>query len=156
MQIKTRTLWRTAAVLLTLGLPLAAISETTRVPSHSGGMFTGLSPVESFTITNTATLQDGLKTYTNTGDEIGNATITLADNPDAGLAWRFAVTAGGGHALVIVPPSGETLYLGTDQCTASISSSTVGATLEIRAVIGGNSGMYASFGNIGGWSCNDA
>lgn len=154
MQIKTRTLWRAVAALTLLALPFSAVGETTRVPSRAGGVFMGYSPVESVTISKLTSVREGGETYTNTGDEIGNATITLMDDPDAGVAWRFAVTAAG-HGIIIVPSSGETLYLGTDLCLASISSSLVGATLEVRAVIGGSSGMYASFGNIGGWSCND-
>ena len=136
--------------------PLVALSDnTTRVPSHSGGVFTGYSPVESVIISKTTTSREGGETYTNTGDEDGNATITLADNPDAGVSWRFAVTQSGGHAIYIVPPSGESLYLGTDLCAGSISSAFVGATLEIRAVVGGSGGVYMSFGSVGGWSCND-
>lgn len=155
MQIKARTLWRTVAAFTLLGLPFSALGETTRVPSQSGGVFMGYSPVEAITISKTTSEREGGETYTNTGDAIGNATITLMNDPSAGIAWRFAVTEAGGHAIIIVPPSGESLYLGTDLCQASISSSLVGATIEIRAVVGGSGGVYMSFGNVGGWSCND-
>ena len=153
--MQTRTIWRMVAAATLLALPFSALGETTRVPSHSGGVFLGYSPVESVAISKQLSVREAGETYTNTGDEIGNVTFTLMDDPDAGVAWRFAVTESGGHAIIIAPSSGESLYLGTDLCQASISSSFVGATIEVRAVVGGSSGVYMTFGSVGGWSCND-
>lgn len=109
-------------------------------------------PVEAVTVTKTTTGAEGNETYTNTGDTDGSA-ITLIDNPSAGQAWHFAVTAA--QTVTIVPSAGESLYLAADQCVVSITSNTIGSTLTIRAVVGGSGGVFMTFGASGTWVCND-
>jgi hypothetical protein len=111
----------------------------------------GNGTVETVTTTKTTSFNEGMETYTNTGDTDG-ATITLLDNPTVGAHWNFAVTVA--QTLTIVPSSGESLYMGTDQCNTSMTANAVGATTTIRAVVGGSGGVFMAFGSSG-WTCND-
>jgi hypothetical protein len=144
----------------TINFPTLATSGTVAMASASNtwsatqvfsSTFQGYTSVEAITTTKTTTVAEGLETYTNTGDTDG-ATITLLNDPSAGAMWRFAVTVA--QTLTIVPSTGETLYMGTDQCNVSMTSSSIGATVEIRAVVGGSGGVYMAFG-ASGWTCND-
>jgi hypothetical protein len=122
-----------------------AIQSFTGTLNYVGG-------VTAVTTTATTTAATSAATYTNTGDADGSA-VTLLDNPSAGAWWNFAITVA--QTMTITPSTGETLYLGADQCVVSITSNTVGSTLSIRAVVGGSGGVFMAFGSLGTWVCND-
>lgn len=138
----------------TLAVSTAANIFTGAPQVFSAGAYI-YSPVEAVTTTKLVTLNEGNETYTNTGDTDG-ATVTLTNDPTVGLLFNFAVTTA--QTLTIVPSAGETLYFGSDQCLVSLSSNDVGATLTIRAVVGGSGGVWMSFGaqaSSAVWDCND-
>jgi hypothetical protein len=107
--------------------------------------------VEAVTATKTTSLRESGEIYTNTGDTDG-ATITLVNDPTVGVWWRFAVTAA--QTLTIVANTGETLKHGSSTCGTSLTSSTVGSTIEIWVPIGGSGGSAYTFGATGTWTCN--
>jgi len=145
-----------------INLPnLGAVTATAAVLSSTQSWtsiqtFTGtlnyVGGVTAVTTTTATTAATSAATFTNTGDTDG-ATLTLLDNPSAGAWWNVAITVA--QTLTITPPSGETLYLGADQCVVSITSNTIGSTLTIRAVVGGSGGVFMASGSLGTWVCND-
>lgn len=98
------------------------------------------------TFTTTGLESGGL--ITNTGDADG-ATITLLNDPTAGVWHEFAVTAA--FTFTIQPSAGETLYL-LDTACATISSSTVGGILHVVAATGGSGAIWVSQAT-GSWTC---
>lgn len=89
--------------------------------------------------------------YTNTGDTDG-ATVTLLNNPTIGVCHKFIVDAA--QTFTVVPDSGETLYMGTDQCVTSMTANATGASFEVCAFTGGSGAKWGAFG-ASGWTCND-
>lgn len=122
-----------------------AIQTFTGTLNYVGG-------VTAVTGTTATTAATSAATFTNTGDTDG-AAVTLLDNAGAGTWWNFAITVA--QTLTITPATGESLYLGADQCLASITSNVVGSTLTIRTVVGGSGGVFMAFGSQGTWVCND-
>ncbi len=86
--------------------------------------------------------------YTNTGDADG-ATITLLNDPVAGIWYDFAVTAA--QTFTIQPSAGEQLFL-LDTACASINSATVGGILHVVAATGGSGAIWVSQ-STGAWTC---
>jgi hypothetical protein len=121
------------------------------------GGFLGLAyAVQAVTTTETpaatADQTDETRTlYTNTGDGDG-ATITLPNDPRAGTHFVISVTVA--QTLTIAPSSGETLYLGNDQCVASINSANIGASLQVHATSGGSGAQWHTIASAG-WTCSD-
>lgn len=97
---------------------------------------------------------NSLNLYTNAGDTDGSQ-LNLPNDPTAGTCFDVALTVA--QAVNIVPASGETLYMGADQCanvTTGMSASAIGATTRVCATVGGSGGKWMAFG-ASGWTCND-
>lgn len=107
--------------------------------------------VEANTGTKAFTQVESGECYTNTGDADGSA-ITLLNDPAVGTTICVAVTAA--QTITISPSADELLYMGTDNCAASMTANAVGATVTIRAMTGGSGAIWTSFG-ASGWTCND-
>jgi hypothetical protein len=109
--------------------------------------------VEAVTTTKTPNANEGNETYTNTGDTDG-ATFQLPDNPPVGISYNVAITTN--QTLTILPGTGETIYMGTNVCATSIATNQVGATVTLRAVVGGSGGIWMAFGatpSTSSWVC---
>lgn len=114
--------------------------------------FVGFAPqVEAVTTTKTPTGGESCEHYTNTGDGDG-ASITLTNDPVEGMCLLVSLTVA--QTVTVSPSSGETLYMGADQCVASMTASGIGASVTIRAATGGSGAQWHSFGPIS-WTCND-
>lgn len=106
--------------------------------------------VEAVTATKTPSAAESGEVYTNTGDADG-AALTLLNDPTVGTFYRFALTVA--QLFTITPGAGETLYLGADQCVASITATGVGANGSVYAATGGASGIWVATGTS--LTCND-
>lgn len=107
--------------------------------------------IEAVTTTKTPDAIQAWEIYTNTGDTDG-AAITMPDNPTVGICYKVSVTVA--QTLTVTANTGETLYMGADQCVASMTASGIGASMQICSVVGGSGGQWHSFG-ASGWTCND-
>ena len=99
----------------------------------------------------TTAVQSGT-VWTNTGDGDGEA-ITLLNDPGIGVQYCFAVDVA--QTITVAPSTGETLYYGTDQCVASLTSNAIGSTLCVTAITGGSGAKWFTMSAIGTWTCND-
>lgn len=107
--------------------------------------------VEAVTTTKTPAAGEGLEIYTNTGDADG-ALLPLTNDPTAGNCFYIALTVA--QSFTITPGAGESLFMGADQCNASMTASGDGASVMVCAVVGGSGGQWNSFG-ASGFTCND-
>jgi hypothetical protein len=114
------------------------------------GLFSYTDWIEAQTGTYTATLVDSHKSFTNTGDTDGS-TITLRNNPEAGVLYKFAVTTA--QTQTIQPSAGETLYFGSSTC-ATLACATVGCTIEIEAKTSGSGALWMTNKHEGTWVCS--
>ena len=89
--------------------------------------------------------------YTNTGDADGS-TITLLNDPTAGITYRVAVTAS--QTITIAASAGETFQYGASTCGTSLTSNTVGSAVTITAAVGGSGGIWVTTTTVGVWTCN--
>ncbi len=105
-------------------------------------------PVSPQITTYTTTVDDSATLFTNTGDADG-ATITLLNDPSAGVNHDFAVTAS--QTFTIQPSAGEQLFL-LDTACASINSATVGGILHVVAATAGSGAIWVSQAT-GAWTC---
>jgi hypothetical protein len=106
---------------------------------------------EAVTTTKTPGTTECGEQYTNAGDTDG-ATLTMPNDPTIGCCFRVSVTTA--QTLTVVFNTGETLYMGSDQCVASMTSASVGATAEICSAVGGSGGQWHALASAG-WTCND-
>jgi len=90
--------------------------------------------------------------WTNTGDGDGEA-ITLLNDPTIGVNYCFAVDVA--QTITVAPSTGETLYYGTDNCVASLTSNAIGSTLCVTAITGGSGAKWFTMSHEGTWTCND-
>jgi len=90
--------------------------------------------------------------WTNTGDGDGEA-ITLLNDPGIGVQYCFGVDVA--QTITVAPSTGETLYYGTDNCVASLTSNAIGSTLCVVAVTGGTGAKWFTLSSTGTWTCND-
>jgi len=100
----------------------------------------------------TTTLAQSGRVWTNTGDGDGEA-ITLLNDPGIGVQYCFAVDVA--QTITVAPSTGETLYYGTDQCVASLTSNAIGSTLCVTAITGGSGAKWFTMSHEGSWTCND-
>jgi len=100
----------------------------------------------------TTTLAQSGWVWTNTGDGDGEA-ITLLNDPTIGVQYCFAVDVA--QTITVAPSTGETLYYGTDQCVASLTSNAIGSTLCVTAITGGSGAKWFTLSDTGSWTCND-
>jgi len=100
----------------------------------------------------TTTLANSATTWTNTGDGDGEA-ITLLNDPGIGVQYCFAVDVA--QTITVAPSTGETLYYGTDNCVASLTSNAIGSTLCVTAITGGSGAKWFTLSDTGSWTCND-
>jgi hypothetical protein len=127
-------------------------NRTWTLPNATGNI--GLTVATVFPQTGTASTTAAQSGYviTNTGDSDGSIN-NLLDDPTAGVNYLFVITAA--QTMTIAPATGETFYDGADQCVVSLTSSTVGSSVEVIAVTGGSGAIWVAR-KIGTWTCNDA
>jgi hypothetical protein len=131
---------------------LSGNASGTNLTNSVGAIFRGfLDSVEAITTTKTPGSDECGEQYTNTGDTDG-ATITARNDPTVGCCYRISVTAA--QTLTFVFNTGETLYMGSDQCVASMTASAIGSTMEVCAAVGGSGGQWHALASAG-WTCND-
>lgn len=120
-----------------------------------GSIFVRGTTPEAVTTTKAPTTLESNETYTNGADSDGNS-ITLPDDPRVGLIYHFAVTTGTSE-FAIIPNTGESLYLGSDQCVVDLTATAVGATVTVEAITGGTGALWMVTATPvpGDWSCND-
>lgn len=107
--------------------------------------------IEAVTTTKTPSGDEAGEHYTNTGDADG-ASLTATNDPTAGMFFHISLTVA--QTFTITPNTGETLYMGADQCVTSMTASAIGASVTIRAASGGSGAQWHAFG-ASGWTCND-
>lgn len=109
--------------------------------------------IEVVTASKTTTLIESGETYTNTGDADG-LIITLLNNPTVGAWWTFAVTSTvTSNTFSIVPSAGESIQFGASNCATSLTATAIGATVTLRATIGGSGGLFEAIASTGVWIC---
>jgi hypothetical protein len=106
--------------------------------------------VEESMVSKTPTGTESGELYTNTGDADGS-TITLTNDPTVGTFFRIALVVA--QTITLAPSAGETLYLGGDNCAASLTANAIGAVLDVVAIKGGAGGIWTAHGT--NWTCND-
>ena len=144
MQVTTTT-GAVTSVTTSAGVAALLSDET-----GSGAVQFATLTVEANTATKTPAATESGEVYTNTGDGDGSA-VTLLDDPTVGTFYTVALTVA--QTVTVTPNTGETLYLGADQCVASITMTAIGASLRVVAAKGGASGIWVADGN--GATCND-
>lgn len=147
--------WKIVGTISSVGLVNASNTWTGGSNTYGGTVATngGLtSEIIAVTTTATTSASTSDETYTNTGDTDG-ATITLMDNPTTGTRWYLAVTVA--QTLTIAASAGETLIHEGATCGTSLTSNTIGSTIQIRTVVAGSGGTFMTFGGDSGtWTCN--
>ena len=146
--------WTVEGTANALELTLCATNPTADNDLTYGDKIDGFFMVDSLevvTTTKTPLMAESNETYTSTGDADGSA-ITLPNDPVVGTVFHFSVNEA--QTVTITPNTNELLFLAAANCAVSISSATVGSTITLRAVEGGDTGEWYSFGASGTWACN--
>lgn len=96
-----------------------------------------------------ATATDAGTMYQNTGQG-ATRTVTLVDNPVAGVYYDFCVIAA--QSITVTPGAGETFRdVGTTGST-QITSNTVGSCMRLMAVAGGSTSAWVVVWKNGTWT----
>lgn len=142
---------RTVLALIAILSPMVASAQVSPVSVYprSGLSVSDPAVIVAKAASDTATRTQSGSVFTNTGAG-APVTITLLDNPAAGINYTFAVTAA--QSLVVAPGSGEFLYLaGTASACSNLTSSTVGSGVSLIAATGGNGAIWIASG--AGFTC---
>lgn len=128
-----------------LAILLAAPVYADRFPPNNGTKTTVVAKTAAYTTSE----GDTNYVFTNTGAS-GSVTITLLDNPPAGVTYSFVNTVA--QNFVVRTSSGESLYLaGTVAACTTLTGSAIGSAISIVAVTGGSGAIWAAAG--GGFVC---
>lgn len=123
------------------------------VAGSMGSLLYGVS-VEAVSTTKAPTIAEAAELYTN-GSDVDGQTVTLLNDPQAGVCYEFALTSTDtSNSFVIAPSAGETLQDAGTACATSFSATAKGSTARICAVSGGSGGLWLVMSKNGTWTCS--